>query len=400
MKGLYAGNGFKDISDFSYAVQGERSPGSTVKPLIPYATYIDQNKFGSQKLVDDKPVVYEGTNIPIKNFDGQTSATGQTTIRRALETSRNTSAVSTYRETRDQGYQSKMENIFNKVGFKYNGNDQVFEGTPLGSQNKISPLNLAAAYATFANGGIYNEPTFVREVINSESEKVDRQTKLVSEQLFSPETAYILADIGRSTVTNGTVASQTRSLANLPYWNGGKTGTAGIDQAGVDSSAASDLWYAGYNTQYSYAIWNGFNLTNTKNGDYVTDKDRPAQYAILSQILRGITGESSLKRPEGIAGNNGGALFFKNSPNNIPSEEPVLPERRTTTPNNNQQPTSTPPENNPTPQTTPNPNPETTPTLNPETTPNPNPETNPNPQPTPNPVPVPTPNQNPQPSTN
>lgn len=303
IKGLYGGRNFTSYGQFVNAVDSERSPGSTTKPLIPYATFLEKGKLGSQSLVPDRKITYTGTNIVINNYDMKTTEK-EIPMRTAIETSRNTSAVGTYRINEKNNHKEDMDKIYDTTGFKDDGAEvtKTYEGTPLGNQVKISAVNLAGGYSAFMNKGDYIKPHTILEVKTPQGEKIEplEGKEIIKTSIFSPQTAYILADIGRTTVTRGT-AAQTQ-MSQLPFWNGGKTGTTQSSVEGLPTSAARDLWYAGYTSNYTYTIWSGYDLTNKTQ--YVSDNDRNVQYKILSNILKATTTGSEIEPPmaDGVKG--------------------------------------------------------------------------------------------------
>jgi penicillin-binding protein 1A len=328
IKGIYGGKGFNDLGDFVNSRDSERSPGSTTKPLIPYATFISKNKGGSQSLVPDKTIYYTGTNIKINNYDRKVSESN-IPVRRALETSRNTSAVGTYRINENAGYKDDMDRIYDTLGFKDDGAEitKTYEGTPIGNQVKISSLNLAAAYGTFVNEGKYIKPHAIIKVVDLDGNELPpkEEGKIEEQQAFDSETAYILSDIGRTTVTgfNNPDATASRTqISALPFWNGGKTGTSEVGIPGAPLTGARDLWFAGYTSNYSYSIWSGFDKTQLENQQYVSDNDRPNQYKILSEIISATAkgDEKKPDRPANVSGVDNVSVQYTGGNNNAPGE--------------------------------------------------------------------------------
>ncbi len=315
LKGIYGGKQFGGLGDFVNSRDSQRSPGSTTKPLIPYATFVSKNKNGSQSLVPDKTIYYTGTNIKIDNYDKRVSES-DIPLRRALETSRNTSAVGTYRINERAGHKADMDRIYDTLGFKDDGAEvtKTYEGTPIGNQVKISSMNLAAAYGTFVNNGKYNKPHTITKVTDLEGKIIEPKDsgKIQEEEAFDAQTAYILSDIGRTTVTSGT--AQGTAINRLPFWNGGKTGTSEVGIPGAPSKGSRDLWFAGYTSNYSYSIWSGFDKTQLENQQYIAngDDERPTQYKILSEILESTKkgDEKKPERPDGISGVDNVAVQF------------------------------------------------------------------------------------------
>ena len=120
-----------------------------------------------------------------------------------------------------------------------------------GMTSGISPLEMAAAFATFPNGGVYNEPIAYTKVLDVNDE-VLFEKKAEGKQVYDEGVAWIMTDILRTTVSRG-IAGSAR-LSSQPV--GGKTGT---------TSDNYDIWFCGFTPQYSAAVWvgNDFNISLT-----------------------------------------------------------------------------------------------------------------------------------------
>jgi len=153
-------------SQFNRATQSRRQPGSAFKPFI-YAAAID-NGYTPASLVNDAPIVFddpsqERTWKPM-NFSERFF--GPTRLREAMIHSRNLISV---RLVMDIGIQPTIDYVTD-FGFQRN---QIPNGPSmaLGSAS-ITPLDLAAAYAVFANGGFYIDPYFIHAIIDDQDREV------------------------------------------------------------------------------------------------------------------------------------------------------------------------------------------------------------------------------------
>ncbi|MEB3338108.1 MAG: PBP1A family penicillin-binding protein, partial [Leptolyngbyaceae bacterium] len=144
---------------FNRAIQALRQPGSAFKPFV-YYTAFATGRYTPESGVNDSPISYpDGDEIYIpKNYDG--SFSGPTTIRRALEVSRNIPAI---RIGQEVGLNKVIE-VCRILGIKSPIEPVI--SLPLGSVD-LTPLEMASAYATFANNGWRSETTMIAQVTDS-----------------------------------------------------------------------------------------------------------------------------------------------------------------------------------------------------------------------------------------
>ena len=240
-----------------------RQIGSTAKPLFDYGPAIEYLNWNTDHpIIDDKTTYSDGTEI--NNWDGRYK--GIITIRQALVESRNIPALKTFKSVKNSDIKEFVTNLGLSPEIASNG--MLHEAHSIGgygnSKDKTgeSPMTLAAAYAAFGNNGVYNEPhTFTKVVFDESGETYENdyeQTKAMS-----PETAYMVTDMLVDTGQN--------ALGRYNNINGSefaaKTGTTNFDEktmeaANLPSNAVNDLWVAGYNADYSIAVWYGYENRN------------------------------------------------------------------------------------------------------------------------------------------
>lgn len=212
---------------FNRATMAKRQPGSSFKPFV-YATAIDSGRYTAASKVNDAPEVFDlwkPKNYETGKFEGPVL------LRHALAKSINTVAI---RVT----YDMKPENVAafaKKMGIQSELPHEM--SLALGS-GEVTPLEMTNAIATLATGGIYAPPKFI--------EAIDGKVTPPSagEQVLRPEVAYVVVDMMRSVVTEGT--GHLASALKIPI--AGKTGT---------SNDARDAWFIGLTPDYAIGVWLG-----------------------------------------------------------------------------------------------------------------------------------------------
>lgn len=233
------------------AVSAYRQPGSAIKPLIDYAPAIEVGIIVPATMYDDKES-YLNPEDPSqkwpKNADG--SFKGVMTIRKAITSSRNTIAVQVWT---DLGADTALW-FLKQVGI--DRTTETYPSTAIGGFNLgMTPLEMAAAYATFPNKGDYREPYAYTKVLDADGNVV-LETRPVSVEVYSEETAFIMTDILKGVITGGTATGHVHTITNA---NGesiavaGKTGTTEVDIKDI-----RDKWFCGYTPYYAAAVWYGY----------------------------------------------------------------------------------------------------------------------------------------------
>ncbi len=270
--------------NWNYATQSHRQPGSTAKPLFDYGPGFEYNDFSTYTLFNDEPWSY--TNGPeIGNWDGRFN--GLITLRQALSISRNIPALKAFQQVDkknittfvnglglDIAYSTKSDNYK-----KYtNGADNLLnEAYSIGGMSYgVTPLEMAEAYATFANGGYHIETHAVTKIEYRSTGKTVEFTE-DKEKVMSDSTAYLMNNVlqyaveygfnGGARVYGSTVAA--------------KTGTSNLSDAdciakGIPIGSVNDLWTVAYTPEYSIALWYGYENTTKEHylGSASAPKDR------------------------------------------------------------------------------------------------------------------------------
>ncbi|MGJ3246977.1 MAG: transglycosylase domain-containing protein [Elainellaceae cyanobacterium] len=223
-----------NISQYNRAIQSRRQPGSAFKPFVYYAALASGN-YTPSSTIEDSPVSYPDgykTYSP-RNYDGRFY--GSMSLRRALSLSRNVPAVKLGQAV---GLNRVIE-VCRALGIT--SPIEPVTSLPLGAVD-LSPMEMAGAYATFANGGWQSDTTFIVHVTDSSGHVLLDNTPQ-PQRVLDPWAAASLNDMLQEVINNGT---GTAAKLNRPA--AGKTGT---------TSSERDIWFIGYVPQLSVAIWVG-----------------------------------------------------------------------------------------------------------------------------------------------
>jgi len=239
VKALIGGYDF-DSSQFNRAVQGARQPGSAFKPLI-YAAALDRD-FTPASIIVDEPISFQDHNAIWMPHNYEEKYFGPTTLREALTFSRN---VVTVKLATRVGLKPLVKYI-RHLGIRSPLAPNL--SLALGS-SEVSLVDLATAYAIFANQGQRVEPRFIIRVTDSQGNVIDENVPR-REQVISPETAYLITSMLQSVIDHGTG----RKAKALGRPAAGKTGT---------TNDIDDAWFIGYTPQLLAGLWMGFDEKRT-----------------------------------------------------------------------------------------------------------------------------------------
>jgi penicillin-binding protein 1A len=234
VKAMIGGTDF-DSSQFNRAVQGARQPGSAFKPLI-YAAALD-GSFTPASIIVDEPISFQDHNAVWMPHNYEQKYFGPTTLREALTFSRN---VVTVKVATRIGIKPLIKYI-KHIGIRSPLAPNL--SLALGS-SEVSLLELAAAYSVFANQGQRVEPRFIIRITDSQGNVIDEHLPQ-TEQVISPETAYLVTSLLQSVIDHGT-GKRAQALARPAA---GKTGT---------TNDMNDAWFVGYTPQLLAGLWMGF----------------------------------------------------------------------------------------------------------------------------------------------
>lgn len=256
--GMIEGRDF-NIEQMNYATQMVRQPGSTMKPISAYLPALDAGLIQPAGILDDAPIILKdggkGFHIP-KNANNRYQ--GLVTARYALNKSLNIPALKLFNEKvgiEDAWAFTKKLGITTLTEDDYRAQTGVIGGLRYGT----SVEELTNAYSAIGNKGAFNDAYMIEKIVDSEG-KIVYQHKVNPEQVFSEQTAYLMTDMLRTVITEGTASTVRRDykhFKDVPIV--GKTGS---------TQNYGDVWFMGYTPDVTLGMWVGYKeQINTLTGD-------------------------------------------------------------------------------------------------------------------------------------
>jgi len=242
---------------FNHVTQAWRQPGSSFKPFI-YSASLEKG-LSPTTVINDSPLTFDagqtgGQAWEPKNYDGKYE--GPMTMRKGLTKSKNMISI----------------RILNRIGAKYGqeyatrfgfdaDKNPAYLTLALGA-GAVTPLQMAGAYAVFANGGYKVNPYLIAKITDASgavlSEVNPDRAGVEANRVIDARNAYVMDSMLKDVVKYGTA---TKALVLKRPDIAGKTGT---------TNDSIDAWFAGYQSKLVGIAWMGFdqprNLGNKETG--------------------------------------------------------------------------------------------------------------------------------------
>lgn len=275
----FAGNTIYDICSM------RRSPGSAIKPILVYAPALENGKISPNSMIFDEKKSFGGyqpKNVGDKYY-GWISAT------KSIEQSLNIPAIKILQAN---GIENSKK-FAQKCGIIFNKNDNNYAIALGGMTDGTTILELANSYLPFANDGNFIKAKFIKK-ISDKNGKIIYQNKENQTKVMSAETAYLMTDMLKSSVSHGTSSR----LRDLPFEIAGKTGTVGVKNTNYNT----DVWSVAYTPQKTSCIWLGDSeMTKEK---YLDGSNNGGTFAtsMLKSVFQNIDidKKQTFEKPSGI----------------------------------------------------------------------------------------------------
>ena len=282
------------------AVETNRDWGSSMKPITDYAPALEYDIYDSTAyMLKDVPYNYPGTNTPFYNWDR--GYYGNITLQTAIQQSRNVPAVATLEKV---GL-DKAKSFLSGLGIDYPtmvyANAISSNTTESNRKYGASSEKMAAAYAAFANGGIYHKPMYINKVVFSDG--TSKEFSDPGSRAMKETTAYMMTEMMKTVLYSG--IGHDAYISWLPQ--AGKTGTSNYTDEEIENYikkydyVAPDESFVGYTRKYSMAVWTGYsNRLTPIEGDgfrvaaniyrsmmeYLSEDDHPGDWTMPEGLYR------------------------------------------------------------------------------------------------------------------
>ena len=277
---LAGGVGEKEGSlTYSRATMSLLSPGSTIKPVAVYAPAIELGMITPASVYDDTPYSFTDTASWPKNSDS--TYRGLMSINDAMCYSINTIPVKLVAEMTPEycytfakdkmGLSTLVSDYVNSKGETLS--DVALAPLALGGlTNGVTIRAMTAAYATFANEGVYRQARTYTKVLDAGGKNVVLDNTQSSHVAMKDMTAWYITDMLQNTVSYG--SGTAAALENMPV--AGKTGTTTSD---------FDRWFAGYTPYYTGVVWCGY---DTPEEVVLTDSSTNPAIVLWQKVMAGV----------------------------------------------------------------------------------------------------------------
>ena len=267
-----------------------RQPGSTFKIITTYAPALETGEFTLASSEDDAPYSYD-SGVPVRNW--YKGYRGLSTLREGIVQSMNIVTVKVLSELGPRvGFDFAQQFGISTLvdGVEINGSmfTDVNETLALGGITYgVKNIELNAAYATIANGGVYVEPKMYTQVYDHEGNLLlDSSKTAATRRVLKERTAWLLTSAMEDVLTKGTG----RSADFGSTMTAGKTGT---------TSDENDVWFCGYTPSYTATVWVGYD----NNEDLTTSEEQGLAKTIWREVMQELPGNQEwqdFNRPDGI----------------------------------------------------------------------------------------------------
>ena len=273
---------------YNRATDNTRSTGSSIKPVIDYGPAIEYLNYSTGQTIMDQRTTYSN-GVELNNWDF--SHKGAMTLRTALVYSRNTTALQTFKAVGETNIKSFLNNL--DIQIKNDGQDYLVESNSIGAD--ISPIKMAAAYATFGNYGTYSKPYTVRKVTTRDGQVTEFKPE--QKQAMKDSTAYMITDVLKDSFKYGFATQAT--IPGLP--TAAKTGSSNYTVEQKRAMGASDYediipdsWFIGYSTDYTISAWTGYDNPYEQGGGVDTTEQeysRMIYYYLMKYMAESSSGD-------------------------------------------------------------------------------------------------------------
>jgi len=290
----------------------KRQPGSAIKPILVYAPALENGLIHVDDVIVDEKININGYSP----FNANKKFSGEVTIRESVEKSLNVPAVKVLSKVGVKRAKAFASNL----GIKFSSEDNNLALALGGMTEGVTLKELADAYSAFATKGEFKESKIIKRILD-ENNNVLYENKIPNKKVMSEETAYLMSDLLKGVVLNGTA----RRLNVFKFDLASKTGTVGLQS----SSKNTDAFNIAYTVDYTIVSWMG----SLDNEDCMNSNVNGSTYPtiinkkILSSIYKNVNVDK-FEKPEGVVFKNIDKKSLKEGFIGLAKEEVVNNEKK------------------------------------------------------------------------
>ena len=244
-----------------------KQPGSSIKPVLSYALAFEYLGYSLDEILLDKPITFPGESRVLVNATGK--YVGDVTIKNAVAQSLNIPAILTLENVTAKIGSEKVVSYLNDIGYSAISNEKFHMSYAIGGNDFVATVKqMAGAHAMLINMGVYNEPHTITKIVMSTGEEYLPENQ--NKRVLSSGSAWLVTQLEENNVSGNIFNYMQILRKSYPVY--AKTGTTdwGSDglQYGIPKNAAKDKWMISNTSQYTNAVWTGYDKAVKNQGTY------------------------------------------------------------------------------------------------------------------------------------